>query len=265
MPTTTQDQEALEPPPKPGGTTLAAECFPPGQRKQEQRFREGVARTQDASEAELLGLMGDQLRNPGTAREAWAELHGRHSRYIFTVVARAFGGALGDKERISDVVVDTLQTAFDWAGKQPSPEQLVARFADQDPDGVRRRVLGWLSVVARRIAAHRIASDVDAPGELLGDLPAPEQDADDEPPLALRSLLRDALGKLSKKETEALQVSLPWYEPETGEFSFPRGEAARIAASLRTTPGAFRQSRHRSMKRLRGLLESSGSVGRDRS
>ncbi|GEM_PF-2734158 len=260
MPTTTQDQEALEPPPKPGGTTLAAECFPPGQRKQEQRFGEGVSNTQDASEAELLGFMGEQIGDPATAREAWAELHGRHSRYIFTVVARAFGGALGDKERIADVVADTFQTAFDWAGRQPSSEQLVERFSDQDPDGVRRRVLGWLSVVARRIAAHRIASDVDAPGELLGDLPAPEQDADDEPPLALHTLLHGALRKLSEKETEALQVSLPWYEPETGEFAFPRGEAARIAASLGTTPDALRQRRHRSMKRLRALLETGGSA-----
>jgi hypothetical protein len=70
------------------------------------------------------------------------------------------------------------------------------------------------------------------------------------------ALLVRALDKLSQDDVEALRVSLPWYEPETGEFAFPRGEAARAAFSLGIAPDALRQRRHRGLKHLESLLRS---------
>jgi hypothetical protein len=83
----------------------------------------------------------------------------------------------------------------------------------------------------------------------------PQESDDAEPPLPrIRTLLDSALEKLTLEELEALRVSLPWYDPSTGEFAFPRGEAARVASSLGIAPDALRQRRFRSLKRLQSLL-----------
>ena len=262
MPTTAQEQESPEPPPRNlGAATLETECFPPGARQRGEERSEGAPGVRAASEAELLGSMAEEQTNPEGAREAWAELYKRHARYISVVAGRAFGSRLGTPDRVADAVADTLQAAFDWAGRQPSAEQLVAKFNDPDPDAIRRKVLGWFAVVARRIVAERIVDAGDRPHQLHGEVEVPEVD-DDPPPSGLQSLLGSALEKLSPLELEALRESLPWYEPESREFSFPRGEAQRVAASLGVTPDTLRQRRHRSMKRLKSLLQASGATER---
>ncbi len=84
---------------------------------------------------------------------------------------RRLGPVLGNCERGTCYGAQTQkaevpgQAAFDWAGKQSSPEQLAARFNFQDSEAARRRVLGWLAVISRRIVGERI---VDA-----GERPAP--------------------------------------------------------------------------------------------
>ena len=262
MPTTAHEQESPGPPPRDlGAATLERECFPLGFRPRERERSEDAGGVGAASEAELLGFMAGEQRDPEGAREAWAELHRRHARYISVVARRAFGSRLGTPDRVADVVADTLQAAFDWAGRQPSAEQLVAKFDDPDRDAIRRKVLGWFAVVARRIAAERIVNAGARPHQLHTEAEVPEVD-DDPPPSGLQSLLGSALEKLSPLELEALRVSLPWYEPESREFSFPRGEARKVAASLGVTPDTLRQRRHRSMKRLKSLLVASGCTER---
>ena len=257
MPTNAQQKESREPPPfSLGADTLEAERFPPGQRPQEQAGPESESRASEANEAELLGIMARQHEDPSAAREAWAELHTRHSRYIAVVARNAFGSRLATNDRVSDAVADTLQAAFDWSGKQNSPEQLAARFSFQDPEAARRKVLGWLAVITRRIAGRRIIGEGDRPLQLQRDVELPQAETDP-PPSALHSLLRGALQKLSPMELEALQVSLPWYEPETGEFAFPRGEAQNVAKALGISSDTLRQRRHRGVKRLKALLQTS--------
>jgi len=52
-------------------------------------------------------------------------------------------------------------------------------------------------------------------------------------------LPRSSTAKRSEDEGEALRASLPWYQPETGTFAIPRGEAARVFA-LAISVGARR-------------------------
>lgn len=205
------------------------------------------------SEARLLGLMSAQDVDPDAARDAWEELYRRHVRYIFQVVARGYGDQLGGEDHVSDVVVDTFQTAYDWAGRQACPEEVEARFDDQERDSVRRRVLGWLSVTARRLALHRIKPrrESNAP---FHDTASPDIGDSEPASTQLHAALARALAKLTPEEIEALRVSLPWYQPDTGEFAFPRGEAAKAASALGITPDTLRQRRFRSIKRLRSLI-----------
>lgn len=245
MPETTRDGEPpREPPPSPESVDLGPEGSSAG--------------LGELTEAELLGLMSTQHTNPTAARDAWGEMYLRHVRYLFLLVSRSYGDTLGGADQVSDVVVDAFQAAYDWAGRQSSPEDVEARFHDPDGDRIRRRVLGWLTVIARRLAARRITTHSEGSVQLHEQFAS--EVSDGEPPSTnLRTLLARALEKLSPEEIEALRASMPWYEPETGEFAFPRGEAHRIASSLGLTADALRQRRHRTLKRLESLLRTDGA------
>jgi len=262
MPTTARDEKPpVEPPPTEALGDLAAQSLtpPPADRKLRADPRDAApsARCGGDTEAELLGVMSRQLLDPDAARDAWDELYRRHARYVFTVAARSLGTPFRDADAVFDVVNDTFQAVFDWAGRQAPAGDVAARFHAPDPDVVRRRVLGWLSVIAGRLARDRLLAKNRGPREILDSemdaRPAEHEDAEP-PPSRTRALLASALEKLTPDELEALRASLPWYDPSTGEFAFPRGEAARVAASLGIAPDALRQRRHRSLKRLEALL-----------
>ena len=113
-----------------------------------------------ATEAELMGLMSAQRAAPGLARDAWAEMYRRHARYVTVVIARAFGDRARYTDVTSDIVTETFRTVFDWAGRQSRGEVLTSRFSAPDPDAVRRKVLGFHAVVAKRLATRRFANEV---------------------------------------------------------------------------------------------------------
>jgi hypothetical protein len=255
MPRTTRDEEPpVEPPPVEARDELAGQRLTP--------LPAGLKNELgDRTEAELLGLMSMQHLDPDPARDAWAEMYRRHSRYVAAVVTRAFGERTRDADVLSDIVSDAFRTVFDWAGRHGSGEDLTDRFAAPDRDAIRRKVLGFHAVVARRLATRSFAVHDRGPREFThSDIEqvasASEEDAEP-PPATERSKLDAVLELLSSDEAEALRVSLPWYQPETGEFAFPRGEAAKVAATLGITPEALRQRRYRSLKRLHSLLRSS--------
>lgn len=202
------------------------------------------------TEAALLGIMADK-NDPEAARDAWDELYRRHVRYIHLLVARSFGRQLDD-HAVSDVVVDTFRAAYEWARRQPTPAEVVQRFDDPDADLVRRRVLGWLGVIARRNAIHR-ARDARYSHAALG-LDGASDSGRAEAPSSLASRLAGALSSLSPDELNVLTASLPWYDLETQRFQLPRGEASRLAAAMEMSVDAFRQRRHRALKRLSFVL-----------
>jgi DNA-directed RNA polymerase specialized sigma24 family protein len=202
--------------------------------------------------------MSMQRFEPEAARDAWQELHGRHSRYVAAVVRRALGERARDEDLVFDVVGDAFHAVFHWTGRQETRGDVAGRFEAHDADSTRRRVLGFLAVVARRLATRSFAGHGRAPHETLCadfDLTAAPEREDTEPPPAHElDKLEAVLELLSSEEAEALRVSLPWYQPETHEFAFPRGEAARVAASLGISTDALRQRRSRSLRRLQSIL-----------
>ena len=262
MPRTTRDEgPPVEPPPTEARdefADLSLTTLPAGLKRREGKpVNEGGHDLGDRTEAELLAVMSMQHFDPSAARAAWSEMYHRHSRYVAAVVTRAFGERVRDADALSDIVGDAFRTVFDWAGRHGSGENLAERFAAHDRDGVRSKVLGFHAVIARRLAARRFTAHSRRPREFThSDIEqVASADEDTEPPPATeRSKLEVVLELLSSEEAEALRVSLPWYQPETGEFSFPRGEAARVAASLGITPEALRQRRSRSLRRLQKLL-----------
>jgi hypothetical protein len=200
--------------------------------------------------------MSMQHALPEEARGAWAELYRRHARYVAVVASRALRERGRDDDAVFDLVGDAFRTVFDWTARQREGADLASRFDANDPETARRKVLGFLAVVTRRLAARRLSNGARTPREVphadLEEIAAEEQA---EPPsVAEHSKLEAVLALLSSDEAEALRVSLPWYSADTGEFAFPRGEAARIAGSLGITPEALRQRRSRSIRRLQALL-----------
>jgi hypothetical protein len=263
MPRTTRDDEPpVEPPPTDARDEFAELHLtprPPGSKRTEsQSVDESGADLFDRSEAELLGMMSRQHFDPTLARDAWSEMYRRHARYVAAVVSRAFGEFARDEDALADIVSDAFRAVFDWAGKRGSGEPMAERFAASDRDGVRSKVLGFHAVVARNIAARKVAVHTRGPREFThGDIEQVASAAEENtepPPATERSKLDAVLELLSSEEAEALRVSLPWYQVESGEFSFPRGEAARVAASLGISPEALRQRRSRSLRRLQSLL-----------
>jgi DNA-directed RNA polymerase specialized sigma24 family protein len=263
MPRTTRDEEPpVEPPPAEALGELADQSLKPqhaGAPRRDPRDI-GFSSLADRTEAELLGCMSLQRSDPTAARDAWNELYVRHSRYVFAVVARVFGDPFRDVDAVTDVVSDTFRAAYDWAGRHAD---VAGRFDAPDSETIRRKMLGWLSVTAGRLARDHVANRGRTPRTFLdGEMDSrPEERDDSEPPASrMRTLLQSALEKLSNDELEALRVSLPWYDPCTSAFAFPRGEAAKTASALGIAPDALRQRRFRSLRRLQSLLRDRSGV-----
>ncbi len=259
MPRTTRDDEQpVEPPPTRASAELAEAIIPSLLAQEAGRARSAERPLVHCTEAELLGVMALQELDADAARDAWSELYCRHSRYVAKVAARALGERARDDAAVADFVHDAFHSVFDWAGRQPKEVDLAGRFDAPDRDVVRSKVLAFLATVTRRLVAHSFEGRYRAPRELLSDgldeMSAGVDEDAEPPPATEHSRLDDVLELLSSDEAEALRVSLPWYQPETGEFAFPRGEAARVAASLGITPDVLRQRRCRSLKRLQSLL-----------
>lgn len=213
------------------------------------------------SEAQLIGLMSLQRTYPVFARQAWEELYQRHSKYLFVVASRQMTEQQQRHYDPRDAVVDALHAAYDWAGRQPNADKVVADFEAPERDTVRRKALGWMSVITRRIVAERGATHAQARMHCVDvDIDSIGTDAEDaEPPPARHSVaLAQALSRLTPTELEAIQVSLPWYDPESGEVAFARGEATKVAALLGISASTLRQRRCRALEHLERLLRDEG-------
>ena len=219
------------------------------------------------TEDTLLGYMAMQRDDPEIARAAWHELYTRHHRYLLAVIGRTHSKDLGGDDGVVSVAIEAFQDLFEWAGRQPNPDDVVARFTKPTPDRTRKAVLGYLTTIAKNLLKERFRG---------GNRLQPNQ-LDDEawdrewqkrshnpvrrPSAEVLALHDRALEMLTEREAEVLRVSLPWYDPdkgEDGEFCFPPGEAERVADGIGTTPENFRQLRSRALRRVRATLEREG-------
>jgi DNA-directed RNA polymerase specialized sigma24 family protein len=190
------------------------------------------------------------------ARAAWEELYVRHHRYLYAVAFRAYGSFLGS-DGVADLVVDAFRRAYEWAGRQSSPEQVRGRFTGDNPDSTRRRVLGWLGTISERLFKDRFrdhASRLAKQDELVEDLRLHEESDLSPDPLSV-ARLQEAIATLSQNEVDALRVSLPWYDLASRSFATPRGEASRLAGLLGISPETLRQRRHQAIRKLGQRLQ----------
>src|SRR5262245_36879849 len=117
MPRTTRDEKPpVDPPPADTHDELEGKCLtglPADDEARLAQAADGSAQSlASRTEAELLGLMSSRLLAPSAARDAWAEMYRRHSRYVTTVVARASGDRFRDADAVADLVSDTFQAVF---------------------------------------------------------------------------------------------------------------------------------------------------------
>lgn len=211
---------------------------------------------QAISDADLLSVMTARAGDRAQAKAAWEELFLRHRRYLFAVLSRSYGSLLGD-DGVADLVIDTLRRAYEWASAQVDADAVRARFAGDSHDAVRRRVLGWLGVIAERQFKERFREGAAKRSEFLQFVIDRSRTTDSATSPASPEL-DAAIAQLSESEAEALRLSLPWYDPVSSSFAVPRGEAARIAAMLMVTPDTLRQKRHRAIKKIAASLREAG-------
>lgn len=220
------------------------------------------------TEDTLLGYMAMQRDDPEIARAAWHELYTRHHRYLLAVIGRTHLRNLGGDDEVADLAIEAFQDLFEWAGRQPDPDEVIARFTKPTPDRTRKAVLGYLTTIAKRLLIDRFRGEGTGPQSSQLDEEAWEREWQKRsenpvprPSPEVLALHARALEILTEREAEVLRLSLPWYDPdkgEDGEFCFPPGEAERVAASIGTTPENFRQLRSRALRRVRAALEREG-------
>lgn len=200
---------------------------------------------------DLLVYMSWRETDDQVACAALAELYRRHVRYIYAAVNKAYGFVLSPDE-INGLVKDTFQRALVKA-KTFKPSGL------QDRDRMRRRVLGWLSVIAKNLAREVLRGREQKPEETIlperwAELPArnstPEL-SDEE------RMVREAMEEvLNDREQDVLRVTLFYYDPGREHQRLPDDVAADLAARLGTTPDNLRKIRATAMAKMTAHLQA---------
>lgn len=213
------------------------------------------------TDADLLGYMG--MGEPEHARAAWGEFYTRNVEYLYALTCRCYGEQLGGEQGAEDLVADTFQKVFHWAGKHATEAGALDGFQGGSPEHVRRRVRGWLGKIAENHFKELLRGTEREPGELE----APENHSSPEPlqeatPEAKERLARleASLQGLSSEDQEALRVCQPWYDDDTGTYTFGPGEAEELASSLGITVDTLRQRRYRARKRLEKAMQPESSA-----
>ena len=215
----------------------------------------------DATDAELLALMVPSSGDEELARRAWEEMYLRQRKYLYVVVWRAYGTYL-ESDGTSDLVVDALRKAYEWARRQDDARYVIERFESDSPEVTRRKVRAWLGVISERLFKDRYRSTTKSEERAReyemdvrrAELPSGDNDEE--------ARVRSALASLGETDQSVLRLSLPWYDVATSAFQVPRGVASKLAVEAGITPSAFRQRRHRALAKLRRAL-SKAQVGEE--
>jgi RNA polymerase sigma factor (sigma-70 family) len=211
---------------------------------------EGIPSFETDSDEDLLGYMAMAGEDSAFAREAWAELIRRHSKYLYGTLIRRFGRVVTDTRMVEDIVQDTFRLAFERA-------TTFASSGTTDRDGSRRIVRAWLGTIAKNVFADTFRRDrsvrPDLSTEEVPDLAAPVE-ADSESDAA--SLVADALATLSERERDVLRVSMLYFSPGAEHQRLPNAVSKNLGLSWNTTPQNIRAIRHRALMKVRQFIES---------
>jgi DNA-directed RNA polymerase specialized sigma24 family protein len=207
-------------------------------------------------DAQLLGYMADAEAEPEFAEAALGELLRRNAGYLYGVALRAYGRQVGGAAGVEALVNETFWKASRWAVRNAARPQAMKRFAGADADEVQRKVRLWLGRIVRNCFRDQLRGS--EPADLLEDLDALSAPAssDGSPSLdgPLLERVRAAVEGLKAEDQEAIWVSLPFLDLETGQFAFPPGASEEVAKQLGIGVDTLRQRRHRARKRLRAAL-----------
>lgn len=212
-------------------------------------------------DAQLLGYMAEANSEPEFAEAALGELLRRNADYLFGVALRAYGRQVGGAAGVEELVNEALWKAFRWSVQNAARPDPMKRFAGSDAQEVQRKVRLWLGRIVRNCFRDRLRGI--EPAEPMEDIDAlPARAGSDSSPIEgpLLEQVRVALEGLKPEDQEAIWVSLPFLNLETGEFAFPPGAAEEVARHLGIGVDTLRQRRHRAMKRLRAAIEQTMRV-----
>ncbi|MDQ6891083.1 MAG: sigma-70 family RNA polymerase sigma factor [Acidobacteriota bacterium] len=209
---------------------------------------QGVPSFATDSDDDLLGYMAMREEDFESAREAWAELFRRHSKYLYNVLISRFGGIPGTARTLEEVVQNTFCLAFERASTFTSLE-------NRDSDGERRRVRAWLGKIAEHAFKDTLRRDrsiqADFSTEEVPDLVAPvvadsESDA--------RLVVEEALGTLSEREQDVVRVTMQYFSPGAEQQRLPNAVSTNLAAAWNTTPQNIRAIRHRAFMKIKKYI-----------
>lgn len=205
------------------------------------------------NDADLLAYMAEDEADVSMA--AWGEFFTRHREYLFGIVRKRYGQAVGGEQGAEDIVIETFQAAHAWAVRHATSGDVLDGFRAPTAEESRRRVRGWLGTIAENIFKDIHERNERESSELvrLADDARDTHAAPPPDPERLRSV-RIALDTLRPEDRDVLFLSLPWYDFETETFNLGRGEAQQLANELGITVDAFRQRRHRALERLKKAM-----------
>lgn len=205
------------------------------------------------SDEELIRLMAEARQDSTANEEAWREFYERHTRYLYAVLLRAHGQAMGEA-RVADIVQETFVRAFQKSSTY-RPDDGASDMTSQ-----RRRVRAWLGRIAENLikdAFRREPQVVFVEDVTEYDLGENVEDADNDCRSYSENLrrLEEALEKLTDREQEVLRATAYWYRPGQRQQRLPNTAMAKLAADLNTSADNIRQIRARAMRTLRKLMD----------
>lgn len=202
------------------------------------------------TDEDLLVMMTWRDTDPEEAREAWAEFYNRHIGYIYAVCERVCQGLLSP-DAIKDTAVDTFVKLYEGAAARYEPGDALS------PDDGRRRVLGWLGVVAENVTRDRLRGRRDGTAsknidwecwKSVEELPSVVESKDT---AVVRAAMQEVL---TDRECHVLRVYFQYFDPDNPSARLPSDILQELAEQLNTTHVNLRKIKERAINKLKQKL-----------
>lgn len=206
------------------------------------------------SDEDLLVYMSwkDQA---AVAKAACNEFYTRHVKYVFAVIQRNYGSALGERG-VEDMVTETFVRVIEKAGTY---KPCGAKELDQQ----RRNALAWVGAIAKNLCRDHFRRPdtqlVLGEGEWTGD----HDGLQAKPPVEATVLTDDlksvheAMELLSERDRTVLRVTMDYWEFGREHQRLPNDIVEDLARSFDTSSENIRKIRERAMRHIEKHVEAS--------
>ncbi len=211
-----------------------------------------------ASDGQLLAVIGARKKPPDQRRAAFSVLYKRHVTSVYKCALR-FKGRLGGDEGVADTVHEAFIRAHDRA------ETFNADAADRAGGSARP----WLCKIVTRLCLQRIQDDAKESAVLAerhnedhrrhlapvtSSVSLDDGRVPDWKEVACRAAT--SLARLSDRDRHVLVSSLDWYNKETKEFDVPADVIEELCEMHGVSHDNYRQIRYRSFKKVLADVQS---------